>query len=231
MALRVLLVDDQMLFLGGLRHMLEACGHQVVGAAEDGLEALVKARALQPDLILMDVNMPGGGGLEATRRIKSELPDVKIVMLSAAADDDDLFEALRSGAAGYLVKSVDEKTFRDLLSRMEQGEPPLAPGLAARILAEFANPRPRALRDTVPVERMEEELSDRQKEILTMVAQGFTYKEIGSALYLSLSTIKYHMAEILDRLQLGHRSEAIAYAQRTGLVSFERSNVRLRAAS
>src|SRR5512135_2342519 len=135
--MRILLVDDSALFREALQNLLTLHGHQVVGTAGDGLEALEQARRLHPDLILMDIDMPRCDGLTATRLIKAEVPDVKIVMLTVSADDEHLFEAIKSGASGYLLKGLRARGFLELLAKVEQGEPPLSPGMAARLLDEF----------------------------------------------------------------------------------------------
>jgi len=214
--MKVLLVDDHPLFLEGLQNLLAARGIEVVGTAGDGLEALEKARALRPDLILMDVQMPRCDGLAATRLIKAEMPTVKIVMLTVSEEDEDLFEAIKSGASGYLLKSLDADQFFQLLSGLERGEAPLSPGLAARILEEFA--RSAALAGLAAEAGKVTDLTPGQIEVLTLVAQGMTYREMGEALHLSERTIKYHMGEILKRLHLQNRAEVIAYAVRMGLV-------------
>jgi DNA-binding NarL/FixJ family response regulator len=220
--MKMLLVDDHPLFLEGLRNLLIARGVDVIGVAHDGLEALVQARALRPDVILMDVKMPRCDGLTATRLIKAELPDVKIIMLTVFEEDEVLFEAIRSGVSGYLHKSLDAGEFFALLSSLERGEAPLSPGLSTRILEELAQQTGQsgaaspAENDTGP------KLTARQIEILTLVAQGLTYKAVGDTLCLSERTIKYHMSEILDRLQLRNRAEAITYAARAGLVAHQR---------
>jgi DNA-binding NarL/FixJ family response regulator len=139
--MRVLLVDDHPLFKEGLRNLLAARGIEVVGTARDGYEALDRARQLHPDVILMDIKMPRCDGLTATRLIKTEIPEVAIVMLTTSDDDDSLFEAIKSGASGYLLKSLDADRFFELLSGVAMGEPALSPELAARILGEFARPR------------------------------------------------------------------------------------------
>lgn len=213
--MRVLLVDDHSLFLEGLQSLLTARGIAVAGTARDGLEALARARALRPDVILMDVRMPRCDGLAATRLIKAELPEIQIVMLTTSAEDEDLFAAIRSGASGYLLKSLDAGEFFALLTGLTRGEAPLSPGLAARILAEFAHEEPR-LRATEEA-RMPATLSARQVEILTLVAQGMPYKEVAATVGLSERTVKYHMGEILHRLHLKNRAEVVAYAIRSGL--------------
>jgi len=216
--MRILLVDDHALFLEGLQNLLKARGLTVVGTARDGLEALAQARALRPDVILMDIRMPRCDGLAATRLIKAELPDVKIVMLTMSEQDDDLFEAIKSGASGYLLKNLDAQEFFELLPALAQGEAPLSRGLAAKILQEFAHPTGRATEQPASGED-EVELTSRQMQVLSLVAQGLTYKQVGDALGLTERTVKYHMGEILGRLHLKNRAQVIAFAARTGLVS------------
>jgi two-component system NarL family response regulator len=213
---KVLLVDDHPLFLEGLQNLLAARGIEVVGTASDGLEALEKVRALRPDVILMDVQMPRCDGLVATRLIKAEMPTVKIVMLTVSEEDEDLFEAIKSGASGYLLKSLDADKFFKLLSGLEQGEAPLSPGLAGKVLEEFA--RSAALAGPAAEAGKVAELTPGQMEVLTLVAQGMTYKDVGETLCLSERTVKYHMGEILERLHLENRAQVIAYAARMGLV-------------
>jgi DNA-binding NarL/FixJ family response regulator len=217
MPMKVLLVDDHILFLEALQNLLAARGIEVAGTARDGLDALAQARALRPDVILMDIGMPRCDGLAATRAIKAELPDVKIVMLTVSAEDEDLFEAIKSGASGYLLKSLGANQFFELLSDLERGEVALSNGMAARVLEEFARQAGRAEPATEVGEEDTPGLTPRQREVLTLVARGLKYKEVGAALCLSESTIKYHMGEILERLHLKNRAQAIAYAARSGL--------------
>lgn len=216
--MRVLLVDDHPLFLEGFQDLLATRGIEVIGTANNGLEALDKARSLRPDVILMDIHMPRCDGLAATRLIKTELPTIKIVMLTVSDDDEDLFEAIKSGASGYLLKSLDVDVFFELLSGLEDDEAPLSPGLAIRLLEEFSHRAGQAEAAT-PAEDEDDEtenLTLRQTEVLTLVAQGLTYKEVGAALCLSERTVKYHMSEILKRLHLRNRAQVIAYATRMG---------------
>ncbi|MGC9357038.1 MAG: response regulator [Anaerolineae bacterium] len=203
--LRVLLADDHPLFLDGLRNLLMARGVTVVGTAHNGREAIAKARALHPDVAVLDLNMPECDGLEATRAIKAELPEIKVVILTVSEDEQHLFEAIKNGASGYLLKNLDANAFCSLLMGLMQGEAALAPGMAERLMAEFA--RPTEDIDVPP----EEPLTLRQREVLRLVAQGLTYKGIGLRLHLSESTIKYHMGEILAKLHLQNRAQAIAY--------------------
>jgi DNA-binding NarL/FixJ family response regulator len=208
--MRILLVDDHPLFLDGLRNLLTARGQQVIGTACDGFEALEKTRVLQPDVILMDIRMPRCDGLCATRLIKAEMPYVQVVMLTMSAEEEDLFEAIRSGASGYLLKTQATEQFFDLLAGLAHGEIALAPGLARRVLEQFADsshPTPPGTRD----------LSSREVQVLTLVAHGKTYKEVGAELGLTERTVKYHMGEIVERLHLANRAEVLEYARKTGL--------------
>jgi DNA-binding NarL/FixJ family response regulator len=218
--MRVLLADDHGLFVEGLTNLLRAGGHTVVGAARDGLEALQLARALHPDAILMDIRMPGLDGLSATRLIQAELPEIKIVMLTTSGQDADLFEAIRCGASGYLLKNLEPNQLFDYLAGLERGEAPLSRELSASVLREFARQagelETRAAAG-LPGAPPGPELTPREHEVLTLVAQGLTYKEVGAALSLSENTVKYHMGEILRRLHLNNREQVVAYALRSGL--------------
>jgi len=211
--LKILLVDDHPLFLDGLKTLLTIRGLEVVGTARDGLEAVEKAHALQPEVILMDIEMPHLDGIAATRLIKTERPNVKIVMLTMSESDEDLFEAIKSGACGYLLKAEDTEKFFELLMGLTRGEVPLSPGLASRVLKELARQKG-AGGSLQQAEEKKEALTPRQIEVLTLVAQGLTYKEVGAKLFLSERTIKYHMGEIIERLQLDNRQQVIEYARR-----------------
>jgi DNA-binding NarL/FixJ family response regulator len=215
--MRVLLVDDHPLFLDGLKNLLTSRGIEVVGRAHDGLEALDQARSLSPDVILMDIHMPGCDGVAATRLIKAERPETRIVMLTMSAEDEDLFAAIKGGACGYLLKTLDTDEFFALLLDAARGEVVFSPGLAASLLHEFAQqgpPSPQAPAAPEPSAT----LSPRQVQVLTLVSQGMTYKEVGAQLGLTERTIKYHMGEIVARLHLENRAEALEYARRTGLL-------------
>ena len=214
--MRVLLVDDHPLFLDGLKNLLTGRGVQVAGTARDGWEALEKARSLRPDVILMDIQMPGCNGLAATRLIKAEWPGAKIVMLTMSSEDEDLFEAVQSGACGYLLKTLDTEEFMARLMEVEQGEVPLSPGLAARILQQFGEQAGAVRPGKDRPQR--EPLTGRELEVLALVAQGLAYKEVGARLHLSERTIKYHMGEIVARLQLENRAQVLEYARRAGIV-------------
>ena len=205
--MNVLLVDDHRLLLEGLQNLLTAHGVSVVGLAYDGLEAVEQARALRPDVILMDIRMPRCDGLEATRRIRAENPEARIVMLTTSDEDEDLFEAIKSGAIGYLLKSMNADDLVQCLQQALEGVPPFSPGLATRLLGEFARLSHQPA--TPPIT-----LTPRQREVLLLVAEGLPYKEAGARLNLSPRTIKYHMAEIMALLHLEHRAQVLAYAAR-----------------
>ncbi|MBI2916633.1 MAG: response regulator transcription factor [Chloroflexi bacterium] len=211
---KVLLVDDHALFRDGIASLLRAGGLEVAGQAGNGEEAIRKARDLKPDVILMDVKMPGVSGLEATRAIKTEMPEVKVVMLTVSDDEQDLFEAIKGGADGYILKDTPGDDFSELLTRLFEGEPVFSRGLAARMLSEFRRGRPGTGRE----ETAEEELSDRELEVLQLAAGGATNKEIAARLFISESTANYHIRNILSKLHLRNRAEAAAYAARKGLL-------------
>lgn len=219
--MKVLLVDDNRLMLEGLQSLLEAHDIEVAGVAVDGLASVDLACALEPDVILMDIRMPGCDGLQATRLIKSRMPQARIVILTTSDDDDDLFEAIRSGACGYLIKSIDTETLVEALDQVRDGIPPFSPGLAMKLLEEFAhidgvsNPAPStASAGTAPASSSV--LSARQLQVLRLVADGLPYKEVGARLYLSPLTVKYHMGQIMDRLHLQNRAQVLAHAGRMG---------------
>ncbi|MDT8381636.1 MAG: response regulator transcription factor, partial [Brevefilum sp.] len=146
--MRVLLVDDHNLFLEGLENLLSSEGIQVAGTAHDGFEALNKARQLKPDVILMDIHMPRCDGVSATRLIKAEMPEIKIVMLTMSEDEVDLFEAVRSGASGFLVKSLDAEEFFEYLKDLQEGHPPFSPGLAEKILKAFSTQETKPVKES-----------------------------------------------------------------------------------
>ncbi|MDP2936721.1 MAG: response regulator transcription factor [Dehalococcoidia bacterium] len=213
MSMRVLLVDDHALFRDGIASLLTAWGVEVVGQACDGLEALEKVRELHPDLVLMDVKMPRCNGLEATRLIKARMPEVKIVMLTVSDDEQDLFEAIKAGAQGYLLKNLRGEEFVEMLSGISRGEAPISPTLAAKILAEFSR---RSAKAPAP-SSSKEDLSEREGEILRLIAQGQSNKGIATSLVISENTVRYHIKNMLAKLHLRNRAQAAAYAVQQGL--------------
>ena len=211
--MRVLLVDDHALFRAGLATLLKAWGLQVVSQAGNGEEAIAKAREFHPDLIFMDINMPSLNGLEATRVIKTESPDTKIVILTVSDDEQDLFEAIKSGAEGYLLKNLREEEFADLVHRIDHGEPVMSPILAKKLLLEFARMREEKQHLDTDVG-----LTTREQEVLEELARGETNKEIAAALYISENTVSYHMKNILSKMHLRNRSQVVAWALQHGVV-------------
>lgn len=196
--LRVLVVDDSPLFRQGLSSLLSNYPDiQVVGEAGDGYEAMEKAREIMPDVILMDIIMPNCDGLEATRVIKDEMPSVKVVMLTVSESEENLFQAIKLGAQGYLLKSVEAEELFQVLRGLSQGEAYVAPGIAAKILQEFARP-------SYPTDH----LSPREKDVLKLVTQGLTNKEISQSLYIADSTVKNHLRNIMEKLHVRNRVEA-----------------------
>ncbi len=213
---RVLLADDHALFREGLAIIVGSQPDmEVIGEAGDGLEAVVKAGELKPDLVLMDIRMPGCDGLEATRRIKAALPDTTIVILTMRDDDERLFQAIRNGAQGYLLKSIHSSDMVALLRDALQGEAVFSPGFAGRILAEFRRlsqaPQPAGPAGA-------ELLTAREQEILVEVARGLTDKEIADKFTLSLYTVKSHLRNILAKMHVNSRKEAAQLGREQGLI-------------
>lgn len=215
-----MLVDDHPLFLEGLTYLLQTHGVEVAGTANDGREGLEKARLLKPDIILMDIRMPGLGGLDALKLIKAEMPEIKIVMLTTSDEEEDFFDAVKYGASGFLLKSTNASQLVGLLKDLENDGVTLSSELAARLLMEFqgiASEEDQFIPSTI-IEDKREQLSQRQLEILEMISTGITYKESGELLGLTERTVKYHMGRIIELLQLKNRTQVIAYAARMGLV-------------
>jgi DNA-binding NarL/FixJ family response regulator len=212
--MRLLIADDHALFRDSLRSLLEARGLEVVGEAANGREALELARKLLPEIVLMDLAMPEVDGLAATRLISAELPAVKVVVLTAADDDAMLFDAIKSGAQGYILKNLESTRFFELLDGVVRGEPALTPALARKVLQEFAKPTGAARRAEDP-----DALTDREQEVLELMVQGVTSnRRLASRLGISENTVKFHVRNILDKLHLHNRAEVVGYALRHGMV-------------
>ncbi len=212
----VLLADDHILFREGLCGIIDAqTDMQVLGEAGDGLEAVVKARQLKPDLVLLDIQMPVCDGIEAARQIKNELPDVTIVMLTVRDDDKQLFEAIKNGAQGYLLKNIRSKEMLEMLRSAMRGEVAISPDMAGYFLEEF-----RRLSRQMPVDVEEQvvSLTQREQDVLGQVAKGASDKEIAETLCISLHTVKSHMRNILSKLQVNNRREAAWLARYKGWV-------------
>jgi DNA-binding NarL/FixJ family response regulator len=209
--MRVILADDHALFRDGVASLVGAWGHDVVALASDGAEAVALAARLKPDLVLMDVRMPGTGGIEATRRISTQHPDIAIVMLTVSEDEDDLFEAIRAGARGYLLKNLEAAELRSMLDAVQRGEAAISAATAARILASLAAPSGPA--------RGPHDLTERELDVLAQVTEGLRNKEIAGVLGITENTVKFHLRNILEKLHAGSRTELAALAVREGLAA------------
>jgi DNA-binding NarL/FixJ family response regulator len=213
--LRILLVDDHILFRKGIASLLAVRQDiTIVGEASDGNEAVILAQQTMPDVILMDVNMPRQNGIETVKIIKWEMPHIQIVMLTVSDDDNDLFEAIKSGAKGYLLKNLEPLELYGMLDRLRQGEAPISGAMAAKILREFRQPEYTQGKETQAVD----ELTTREIEVLEQVVTGASNKEIADALHITENTVKIHLRNILEKLHVQNRIQAAVYAVRQGLV-------------
>jgi DNA-binding NarL/FixJ family response regulator len=211
-ATRVLIADDHAAFRGGLRALLDTVGDiVVVGEADTGDATVEAARALQPDVVMMDINMPGIDGVEATRRIVDAEPHVAILVLTMHDDDETVFAAVRAGARGYLLKGAQRAELVRAVRSVAAGEAIFGPGVARRLMSYFARPAPRSDPEAFP------ELTEREREILDMVAAGRSNGEITATLVLSPKTVRNHVSNIFAKLQVRDRSEAIVRAREAGL--------------
>ena len=213
--IRVLLADPHALFRRGVRLVLDdEADIEVIGECGDGLEAVDLIVELIPDLVLIDVRMPGVSGVEVTRRARSLVPSVKVAVLTVSEEDDDLFAAVRAGATGYLLKELSIEELPDAVRAVARGQSLISPSMASRLLAEFnaLSRRVEEQRGTAP------RLSDRELEVLRLVARGLSNKDIAAELVIAENTVKNHVRNILEKLQLRSRMEAAMYAVREKLV-------------
>jgi DNA-binding NarL/FixJ family response regulator len=209
--MRILIADDHALFRDSLKSLLEARSHTVVAEAKNGREAIEMTRRFKPDLVLMDLSMPDVDGLTATKLLCAELPEVKIVVLTASDDDANLFEAVKSGAQGYLLKNLEAKEFFTLLEGVKRGEPALTPVLARKLMTEFARPKAKA--------EDPDALTEREREVLELLVQGITSnRKLAKQLGVSENTVKFHVRNILDKLHLHNRAQVVAFALRNRLL-------------
>ncbi len=208
--MRILIVDDHPLFRDGVAALLGVWGHEVVGQAANGADAIALTERLSPDLVLMDVRMPGLSGVETTRILKERRPSVAIVMVTVSEDEDDLFNAIKAGAQGYLLKNIESAQFRLMLEAVERGEAAITPATASRILHEYlhkdeAHPDP-------------DRLTERERQVLQLVTAGLRNKEIAARLGISENTAKYHLKNILEKLHAESRAELAGRAVREGFL-------------
>jgi len=210
----LLLVDDHALFREGLASLLSyQPDFTVVGEAASGEEAVERARELVPDVVLMDIDLPGIDGIEATRRIKRQLPEVRVVMLTVYDDHERLFQSIKAGAQGYLIKNIRSAELLDQLRGLARGEAAISRRMAARILEEFAR-----LERQAEILEPDGGLSPREVQVLELVALRLSNKEIAARLSISEHTVKNHLKNILGKLQLSSRRQAAAYAVAHGLI-------------
>jgi len=214
--IRILLVDDQALFREGLRTLLSVQpDFEVVGEAGNGEEALRIAAALRPAVVLMDLQMPVLDGVAATRRLHAEQPDCRVIVLTTFDDDEYVFEGLRAGAVGYLLKDAPSEKLAEAIRAAARGESFLQPSVAAKVVAEFARLTTHA---TLRQQPLVEPLSDRELEILRLVARGASNKEIATALFIAEGTVKNHVTNILSKLGVRDRTQAALKAKDIGLI-------------
>ncbi len=211
-SLRVLVADDHPFFRDGLRSLLTSSPDtELVGEASTGEEAISLASELQPDVVLMDIQMPGISGIEATRKIVQESPHVRILVVTMFEDDGTIFRAMRAGARGYLLKGANYAEMLRAIKAVGNGEAIFSPGIATRLTNFFADIRPASSPQVFP------ELSDREREVLDLIAQGHNNPEIAKRLYLSPKTVRNHVSNILSKLQVADRTQAIIRAREAGL--------------
>ncbi len=209
--IRVLIVDDHAPFRAGLRALLASVPDmEVAGEAENGDEAIQKAAKLQPDVILMDIQMPGMNGIEATRLIYGSSPHIGVIVLTMFEDDDSVFAAMRAGARGYLLKGADQTEILRAIHSVESGEALFGPGIARRLINFFAQLSPQ-------VQHPFPELTEREREVLDLLARGMNNAEIAGALVISQKTVRNHVSNIFNKLQVADRAQAIIRARDAGL--------------
>ena len=218
-SIRVLVADDHALFRRGLEMVLESESDiDVVGEANDGQEAVRLATEHVPDIVLMDVRMPGGGGIEACRAIKEAAPSVKILMLTISDEEEDLYEAIKAGANGYLLKEISIEEVADAIRSVNGGQSLISPSMASKLLNEFAT---MAKKEEEKTQVSAPRLTDREMEVLTLVAQGLNNRDIAKELFISENTVKNHVRNILEKLHLHSRMEAVVYAVREKLLEIK----------
>jgi DNA-binding NarL/FixJ family response regulator len=217
--LRVLIVDDHALFRRGLQMVLrQESDIDVVGEAADGHEAVEKAQELMPDVVLMDVRMPGQSGIKATEKIKDLIPHAKILMLTISDEEADLYDAIKAGASGYLLKEISIDEVAEAVRSVWAGQSRISPSMASKLLTEFAAMSKRAAeRQKLPAPR----LTEREMEVLKLVAQGMNNRDIAKELFISENTVKNHIRNILEKLRLHSRMEAVVYAVREKLLEIK----------
>ena len=218
--IKVLVVDDHALFRRGIAAVLAGEeGLEVVGEAVDGLEAIEKAREIAPDVTLMDLNMPRCSGLEAIQALQTEMPQVNVLVLTVSEEETDLFASVKFGARGYLLKNTEPEELVHAIFHIAQGGVIVSPLMATKLLTEFKDLTAGAERG--PIGEANSDLSPREGEVLQLVAQGATNKEIADSLFIAENTVKTHLKSIMEKLHLANRSQAAAYAIKKGLAHYK----------
>ena len=210
--MKIVIADDHALFTDGLKNLLQSRGYEIAGIARDGLEAFKLAGKLKPDLMLIDIFMPQCDGLEATKLISANFPEIKIMILTSSEDEMNVFDAVKFGASGYFIKSFDSNMLFEAIEALQKGDILLSPTLAARVMDELEEIRGK--REGC----FKGDLTDRQREVLSFSAQGHTYSMIAEKLNISERTVRYHIQSSIDKLHLQNRQQLISYATRTGLL-------------
>ena len=210
---RVMVVDDHPMWRDGVSRDLGEAGYDIVATAADGREAIARAHATTPDVIVLDLNIPEPDGAEVTAKVVADVPDVHVLVLSASGEQDDVLEAVKAGATGYLVKSATKEALVDAVARTADGEAVFTPGLAGLVLGEY-----RRLSDASPADEPDApSLTDRETEVLRLVAKGLAYKQIADRLVLSHRTVQNHVQNTLRKLQMHNRAELVRYAIEHGI--------------
>ena len=211
--MRILIADDHPLFRDGISSLLRARGHQIVAEAGNGREAIEQTRVHLPDIVIMDLGMPEIDGLTATRLISSEMPEVRIFIVTVSEEDDDLYEAIKSGAVGYMIKNMESHLLFELLEDISRGETGIPPALANRVLTDYPH------EPTGQESGSSERLTRRERDVLTLMVAGVTStSDLADHLVISENTVKYHLRNILDKLHLHNRAAVVAHAIRHGIV-------------
>lgn len=211
---RVLIADDHALFRYGMRAMLGAAPrYEVIGEAPTGEEAIAMAAELKPDIVVMDLQMPGINGIEATRQIVGTSPQVGVVVVTMFEDDDSVFAAMRAGARGYVLKGADAEEVLKVVDAVAEGEAHFGPEIAKRLMGFFSAPSSPA----ITPQRRFPELTEREEEVLSLIAQGKSNQEIARGLFLSLKTVRNHASNIFLKLQVSDRAQAVIRAREAGL--------------
>ncbi len=213
--MRVVVADDHSLFRDGITSLLEAAGYEVVAQSSDGQGAIEAVRNTHPDLVLLDISMPRMDGLAALQLIKAEFTETRVVILTVSDNDDDLFASIRAGADGYLHKDLDAREFLEMLAGLERGEAAITRKTAARLMSGFQN--------LAQEPKNVDALTQREIQLLHWMVEGYSNKAIAKELFISENTVKYHIRNIFQKLEVQNRTEAVAYALREGLISTDQN--------